>query len=210
MESKTKKILFPLFFIIITFILIVIGTTFAYFAVNVINNSTKININGNVDDVGSVALKSENDLNLRITIDKMMDKGRDVEYYATIGGEASETKVDVAIASINVNGDNTMKCDYILNGTIIGTSNMYDAFKNMSTATSGQLVLYVAGKEYDLYNTNFPIKVTGSTEIKGNDKSEILASFKVVNKTNINQNDLAGTDLNISFTVEEFRCEVVG
>lgn len=210
MKDNTKKIFFSLLFIIITLIIIVMGTTFAYFAVTVTKDNTKVNINGNIDNVGSVALNKGDDLNLYITIDKMSDKGKDVAYYATINGIPEETKTEMPIASIIVNGENTMKCRYTILGLISGTNNMYEAFRNMPSATTGQLVLTINEKEYDFYNTEFPLRITNEMELIGNSKNEILASFKVVNKSKLDQTILAGTDLLISFTFEEFNCELVG
>ena len=210
MKKNTNNIFFPLLFIIITLLVMLIGTTFAYFTINVTKDTTKVNISGSIDDVGSVALNKGDDLSLNITVDKMSDKGKDVDYYATKDGIPAETKTEVAIASIIVNGKNTMKCKYTLLDSISGTKNMYEIFKNMPSATTGQLVLSINEKEYDFYNTDFPLKISNEIELSGNSKKEILASFKVVNKSNVDQTLLSGTDLNISFTFEEFSCELVG
>lgn len=211
MNSQTKKIIFPTLIVIIIMVIFVIGVTFAYFSVVINNDFEIIKINGAVEPTGSISVKSENDLLLNISTEKMMDMGKDVTYYATVDGIPAETTQEVAIASIVVSGENTMKCNYKLTGTISGTNNMYEAFKNMKGSSPGQLVLSVNGIDYDLYDISFPLSISGETEnLTSKTINEIKASFKVVNKTNVNQNALAGTDLTISFSADEFNCEIVG
>lgn len=210
MSTKSKKIVYPTLFIILILVTFLFGVTFAYFSV-LINNSKTMKIEGNTDDVGNVILRSKNNLLLNLSAVHMMNKGKDVNYYASLTGEPTTEENDITIAEIDINSDNTINCQYTLVGKITGNNNMYNAFKKMKDASIGQLVMMVAGKEYDLYTTSFPLVIKGETgNINSNSNQSIKASFKLVNKASIDQSDLAGTDLTIYFTMEEFNCEIAG
>ncbi len=211
MSPENKKLVLSTLIMVITLVMLVMGAAYAYFSADntIDNNTTKIETT--IEDVGIVSLKAGKDLSLNISAVQMMKQTGDVEYYATESGTPSTSANTVAIATADVEGNGTMSCNYQLKAEISGTNNMYTVLNNMSTKSVGQLVLNVDGVEYDFYSTTFPKTITGTlTGLKEGSPKNIMASFKVVNKSSIDQSDLAGTDLTITFAVEQLNCNLVG
>lgn len=211
MNSNIKKALISTIIMVITFVVLIMGASYAYFSIGAANNFNTINVSGSASTVGNVALSAGKNLKLNLSAINMMQSTSDQVYYATESGSPSTTLTSLAIATAKVNGNGTMKCEYTLNASVSGTNNMYAAFQNMAGRSTGQLVLVVDGVEYDLYNTTFPTTMSGEISgINSTTSDFIMASFKVVNKSNVKQDSLAGTDLTISFTVAKFECQVIG
>lgn len=211
MSPENKKIIIPTLIMVITLVMLVMGATYAYFSADYTIDSNTTKIESTIESVGIVSLSAGTDLSLNISAVQMMQQTGDVEYYATESGTPSTSSNTVAIATADVEGNGTMSCDYQLKAALSGTNNMYTAFTNMSTKSQGQLVLTVDGVEYDFYETTFPKTITGTLSgLKDGSPQNIMASFKVVNKSSIDQSDLAGTDLTITFTVESLSCSIVG
>lgn len=208
---QKQKILIPTLIVILVLVLMVVGATFAYFSVDIQNDSQVIKVNGNAQSVGNVSLSAGDNLKLILTAESMMNNNRNVNYYATIDGTPTTEENNVAIATAKVSGNGTMDCDYKINATIKATNSMYDAFNRMNTKSKNQLVLKFDGVEYDFYDTTFPKEIRGKISgINSETTKDILASFKVVNRSDIKQDALAGTDLTLSFAVTEFICQIVG
>ena len=136
------------------------------------------------------------------------------------------------IGTATVTGNGTFNCQYTLEVTPSSTSdgtNMLTKLKAMTSPkpTTGQLILTVNGDDYDLHSTAIsdqaPLEIPGTfTNIKdgegaGKVNGSITAQLKLVNKytatetyngyTNSDkiahsQNDLAGTDLTLTFAIK--------
>lgn len=203
---------------------IVVGATYAYFAVGTTNNFGTQTISVEADDVGSVLLtKLQNNLSLNLSASDMMDKGSDVNYCASSTGTEVCSEYSSGwktVAKIDLTGTGVYKCDYTLNITATGTNNMYTRFQNMpnyDTAyanesnaykSEGQLKLYILGgivdnnsvnRTYDFNTANlFPITEEGSLYIS----SDINASEPVYSDYRelmnfISSNNLTGTNAKI-------------
>lgn len=211
-NKKINKdtIIIPMIIVILTFVLLIVGSAYAYFtANNRIGGST--NINTEFESVGISKLASKNNLKLNLTLVDMMKKDNNVDYYATLDGTPSTSENSEIIATASVEGNGKMNCNYTLEVTVNGTNNMYEAFKNMEKKSAGQLILNVDGIDYDLYNVTFPLTITGTIDdLSENNSKDIKASFRIVNRKDIDQSDLANKDLTLSFNAKLFTCSLVG
>lgn len=209
-KIKKDKIIIPMIIVILTFVLLIVGSAYAYFtANNSIGGST--NINTEFESVGISKLASKNNLKLNVTLVDMMKKDNNINYYATLDGTPSTSENSEVIATASVEGNGKMNCNYTLEVTVNGTNNMYEAFKNMTNKSAGQLILNVDGKDYDLYNVTFPLTITGTiNDLSENNSKDIKASFRIVNRKDIDQSNLANKDLTLSFNAKLFTCSLVG
>lgn len=212
MNTNIKNMVIPTVIMVITLVVLALGAAYAYFTVSTSNGVSTMKVTTTVESVGIASLAHGSNLQLHLTNDDMMKKNDNIIYYATIDGVPSTEKNEVAIATASINGNGTMNCTYELLASITGEKNMYDAFQRMGkNKTSNQLILNVDGKDYDFNDTSFPSIITGTLEgLKEENTKNIMASFRVVNRSDINQSELAATDLTISFSVNKFECNIVG
>ena len=206
-----KTIVIPTLLMVITFFILIVGATYAYFNVSTTVSGGSTKVYTDVETVGVSTLRTGNNLSLNLTLVDMMQSSNDKVYYASLNGIPSTTEISEVIGTAEVDGNGVMKCTYELVVNSSGTKNMYTAFQNMSTKSEGQLVLNIAGIDYDLYNVTFPLSIKGTLEnVKEGASKDIKASFKIVNKSDVDQSKLAGTDIILSFSVKEYECEIVG
>ena len=212
MNTNIKNMVIPTALMVITLVVLALGAAYAYFTVSTSNGVSTMKVTTTVESVGIASLAHGSNLQLHLTNDDMMKKNDNIIYCATIDGVPSTEKNEVAIATASINGNGTMNCTYELLASITGEKNMYDAFQRMGkNKTSNQLILSVDGKDYDFNDTSFPSIITGTLEgLKEENTKNIMASFRVVNRSDINQSELAATDLTISFSVNKFECNIVG
>jgi len=209
MEKFNKKTVWKFVIGIVALLLIIIGATYAYFTLSVQNLTDTTRVTGNVEDVGSVALKLENNIYMNLKAYDMQKWENDVTYYASTKGATTEETEEV-IAYTQATGNHTYTCTYTLEVTDVSTNSTYNAFQNMSTKSDGQIVLTVDGKDYD-FNTNslFPLTIDGVIDnVSSTSVGEIKAKYKMVNSSAIDQSALAGTDMKLEFKATKFECEV--
>lgn len=211
MKAKETKIIIPTLFAIIIFVFLIIGSTYAYFTMNATFTGGSTNVNFQAENVGISKLQAGNNLKLNLSLTDMMKKNNNVTYYATLDGTPSTIENSEVIAIASVEGNGTMKCNYNLGVTVSGTNNMYDAFTSMKNKSENQLILNIDGQDYDLYDMEFPYSITGTLNniSEGNSKN-ITASFRLVNRYDLDQSDLGGKDLTLSFSVISYECSIVG
>ncbi len=205
---NTKKILVPTIIALITLVSLTVGATYAYFRVTTSKITQTSKISAELDDLGNVALTGKDDISISLTSSDMANKGSDITYYASANGKTT-TSTTAIIATATAEGEGTFSCDYSIK-IDDNTTSMYDAFQKMSTKSTGQIVLNVNGTSYD-FNTSglFPNTITGTlTGITSANSKNITAQLKIVNKYNVDQSALAGTSLNLTFTVQKFECIV--
>lgn len=209
MDEKNRSVIISMIIIILTFILLIVGSTYAYFsATNNISGYTGVNIK--FESVGIPRLESKNNLKLNITLVNMVKQNENVSYYATLDGNPTTNENNEVIATASIDGNGVMDCNYIFEVNASGKNNMYEAFSSMNDKSTGQLILNVDGTDYDLYDVTFPLTVSGTiTNLSENNSKDIKASFRIVNRYDKDQSDLADKDLTLKFSAKTFSCSLV-
>lgn len=211
MSKNNKKIAIPLIIIIITLVVLVMGATYAYFSNGTLLDGNAIKVDTTAESVGVATLSSGKNLILELRPKDMMQSSETINYYATLDGIPSTEENSEIIATASVKGNGVMNCQYKLYASITANNNMYTAFKNMNSKSRDQLVLTVDGIQYDFYDVTFPMTISGTIEgIKEGTSKDIYASFMLANRSDIDQEDLKATDLKITFSVNQFKCNIVG
>lgn len=211
MSSENKNLIISTIIVIIMFFVLIVGATYAYFSVGITSDNAATKVNTSAESVGLSTLKTGNNLNLNLTLVDMMKKESDVAYYATVEGDPSTMEHVEIIGTAEVNGNGIMNCTYELEVNHSGTNNMLNAFNEMAGKSINQLILNIDNTDYDLFNNSFPIVVSGNLNgVEEGNPQNIMASFKIVNRSDIDQSALSGTDIKLSFTVNDFDCELVG
>lgn len=210
MKEKEKKIIFPIIVMVFTFFVLILGSTYAYFTTDN-KASGKTNVNTEFASVGISKLAAKNNLILNLSLVNMMQQNDNIAYYATLDGVPSTSDPQISIAEASVDGNGKMNCNYIIKVNVSGTNNMYTAFTNMSTKSTNQLILNVAGTDYDLHEVTFPLTISGTIEnLEENNNQNILASFRIINRKDVDQSTLANKDLTLDFSVSSYACTLVG
>ncbi len=204
---KQRKKIINLVIVGILLVVLSINATYAYFKASTINNFGTKSVTGHLEDNGNVSIRTGANLILDIKNADMKDKGVDTTYYASSSGTTTtETYENIGVATAVGSGSN--QCTYKIKVEDKSTNSMYTAFQGMESKSEGQIQLIVNGAVYD-FNTIglFPLTITGTLRnIKEGENQNITAGLKLVNKTGMNQNGLAETDIKLSFTVEELTC----
>jgi len=216
--ENNKKILIPTIVAVATLVLLVFGATYAYFTIESTNNFGTKELNATVEDMASAVVleQVENTLSLDVTRAMMSDKAvYDEETGAILEGNigtkyyASGSTIPANIAKMSVAGEGTYTCTYKINVAKSATNDLYTAFQGMSTKSSDQIYLTLNGAKYDFNTANlFPITYNGTTYgITKDSPQYITANLALLNK-NVNQNDLKGKDITLTFSISDFNCEL--
>ena len=248
MEEEKKKVLVPIVVGVLTLLVLVIGATYAYFAVGINNNFGTTTISASADNVGTVTLTNINStLSMSLTAADMMRSGtvrvcqkcmtysgkdctvyesclegtqdcecsggyNNITYYATPSGKSTAENMawEIGRATVSPNTDtNYYSCDYTLSVSNTGTTNMYTTFGNMTNKSLGQVVFQINDTTYDWYTNGMPNSYTGNMIVSVDNPGHITAGLKLVNQANIDQTDLAGTDIAITIQATNFSCTAI-
>ena len=211
-EKDNKSIIAYVLLALSIVIVMVLGSAYAYFSTGTTNNFGTTTIEGYADSVGSVTLVGTNaNIRLNLSGSNMAQSANDITYWGTASGTPSTTQNVVTLGSTTVTGEGYYDCSYTLNVAASGTNNMYTAFQGMSGKSTEQIVLKVGEAKYD-FNTSslFPITINGTLSgVSASNIQSITAEFYIVNKNNVIQNALAGTDISMSITATSFTCTAV-
>ena len=212
MEEEKKKVLVPIVIGVLTLLVLVIGATYAYFAVGINNNFGTTTISASADDVGTVTLTNINStLSMSLTAADMMVSNAG-SYYATPTGKSTTENMawEIGRATVTPNTDtNYYSCDYTLSVSNTGTTNMYTAFGNMTNKSAGQIVFQINDTTYDWYTNGMPNSYTGNMIVSVDNPGHITAGLKLVNDGRIDQTALAGTDIAITIQATNFSCTAI-
>ncbi len=205
--GKREKALVVLAIIISFLFIILVGTAYAYFSLTVTNSFGSKTIASTTPIIGSVNLSTGTSISLDLTADQIASQASDVTYYASTSG-ATTTVTSPVVATATASGNGVFSCNYTLQVTASATQNMYAAFLAMPGHSTGQIVLTIDGVVYDFNTTGiFPLTHQGTiTNIKAGSPQNITAQFKLVNKSNVDQTPLRGTDISLSFSANSFSC----
>ena len=224
MEEDKKKALVPIVVGVATLLVLVIGATYAYFAVGTSNNFGTTTISASADDVGTVTLTNINStLSMSLTAADMMRQEAEeckagqscyesLFYFASPSGKTTDENMawEIGRATVTPNTDtNYYSCDYTLSVSNTGTTNMYTAFGNMTNKSAGQIVFQINDTTYDWYTNGMPNSYTGNMIVSVDNPGHITAGLKLVNDGRIDQTALAGTDIAITIQATNFSCTAI-
>lgn len=201
-----KKVFISTIIAIVTLIIMTFGATYAYFTVTSNKNFGTRVIEATTPDYGSVVLSTGSNLYLHLARTDMTQTAAGTSgktYYAITDevGTPSSDSTPISIGTAEVTGTGTFRCNYSLIVQASGT--MKDAL-----TSEGHAILTVNETDYDVYSTNFPIKITGNmTGLKEGISQNIDAQFRFIN-TASSQDNLKNSDITLTFTAESFRCVV--
>ena len=214
-KKKSKLFLAGL----IALLVMVIGATYAYFAVTTVSNFGTSIINATAGGIGTVTLDGNNaQLNLSVSALDMAQSNAKAYYASASGKTATPTEEVIGTASVTPNTDtNYYHCTYTLtvSQSYAGTKNLYNIFKgteqvNSTTYTSSanELVLIVNGEEYDLHTNTLPKDIDGEFYVKVGSPATITAGLKFNNFNDKQQQLLGGSGVNISIVIKNgtFEC----
>ncbi len=202
-NNNKNSILFVLGGVLL--LLMIIGATYAYFAVSTVSNFGTRTINAQAGNIGTVTLDGSNALlNMSLTALDMVQGSSDITYYASSSGTTTTpTEVTIGTASVTPSTDtNYYHCTYTLSVTHTGTNDMYTAFTSGANKSTGQIILTINGTDYDFYD-GWPAnnQVTGEFYTNVSNPADITAGLRLINDSEINQNYLANTDIQISISL---------
>ena len=211
-EVNNKKHLTLTLVAVVTLLVLIGGATYAYFSVGATNNFNTITANAQAGSIGSVTLNGTNaNLTMALTASDMASSNTNTYYASSSGKTTTPTEELIATATVSPNNDtNYYKCSYTLNVSKSGT--MYDAFTSNSNPTKGkdQIILTIDNHDYDWYSEAFPTAINGTFIVKSGSDYQIKAELRIINDI-VEQNAIAGTNINISLSVaaNSLNCEVI-
>ncbi len=197
---------------LVALLLLVVGATYAYFAVTTVNNFGTSTINATAGGIGTVTLNGNNaNLTMDLTALDMVRGNTNIVYYAGESGKTTNvTTVTLGTAEVTPSTDtNYYHCTYTLSVTHSGTNDMYNLFNHQTNSTydytnrsTGQIILTINDTDYDFYNA-WPTnnQVSGEFYISYGSPQDITASLIIINRSDIDQSYLAGSDIQISISL---------
>ena len=212
-NSDKKKILIPMIIGVSVLIIVVIGAAYAYFTATNIGNFGNAFIHAESEDTKIIFFNNQ-EISMKISNINMVDTGADVTYYAQADSEYPTTDpTTITLATLTTTGSGTYSCNYTLSvvDSNDGFPSTYEAFQSMTAKSANQIVLTInTDTTYTLdFNTPdlFPATISGTfSTLTSSNPISITGQLKVVNKTGLNQSDIAGTYMNIHIDVDEFDC----
>ena len=208
-NQDKKKVTIALVMGISLLLILVIGSTFAYFLVNTSNNSTPSTLNVKTPNLGLATLKGGiTNLKLNVSATDMVEEKANLSYFAD-DSENYITDIEEGTHTIGTieitDGDEDINYKCNANVTITIDGNMIDKIKEGDYElylNTGNLV-----KKVDLSTLKDSKTVTYNPEfiIEGNGSEEFKAYVKLNNK-NENQNDFAGSEMSINIKTSNIEC----
>ena len=215
--KNNKKVIFSTVFGTVLFLILVISATYSYFGIDQNNDLFDTNVNSSGDNIGNVAITPGDHIKLDITADDMSYQSQGNTYWATITGKPSLSENNITIANLSVYGNDPLYCDYTITINKSATNDMFTSFKNWSDPLKGynQVVLNINDSEsirtYDFNDSTleFPITITGRLSNLTEDvPRKLTSSFRIANLIDVDQTYISGTDINLSYTIDNFDCHV--
>jgi len=204
--ENNKKILVPTIIAVVTLVLLVFGATYAYFTVGSTNNFGTKDLNANIQDMADAVVleQIENELSLNVTRAMMSEDNAGTTYYA------SGSSTPANIAKISVAGEGKYACDYTISVTKSASSpenDLHTALRNAGNSNLGVAYLNINSTQDDLWWFSSSSKTYSGTisRITKDTPQYITANLALLNK-NVNQNDLKGKDITLTFEVTKFDC----
>ena len=212
-----------------TLLVAVVGATFAYFAISTDEGAnSKTTITGNTQEaqVGSVALKGNQNLAMKLTAEDMSKANQDNVFYANLDGTATmtaEQKLTVGTATLTGGSDNiTYSCK-------AGYKITYEDKSANIEWQQGEAVLKLHGdanvtiQEEDATTTGYDLSTLKGQEAGqtvnvtfklssgdlGIKTADLKASLAIKNTTNEQQDRLANKEFTVNLQADSFECDTV-
>ena len=214
-NKVTKKDKINIVIGIISLLILVIGATYAYFAVGTTNNFGTRNALASSGNIGSVAISSNSvNLSMNLTLKDMMDQGSNVTYYASSSGTTTTNTSETLgrIIASSTSESIVYKCNYTVTVSHSGTQDMYTNFRSNSYAgkEKGQAALSINNKNYDWYD-GIDNEIEEEVYITSGNTKNITVRLWLENIRRVDQSGLTGKD--VTFTVgikpNTLKCDVV-
>lgn len=202
MKNNKKTITLTIFGVSFLLVL-VIGATYAYFTVDASNEFKTTKIDATTPSIGNVTLRTGNNLYLNLTRNNMMSSNTGSYYGVTQeNGEASTSAVNATIGTLNVTGEGKFSCNYELQVT--NTGDLKEALTE-----AGVVTFAINNNYYDVYETNFPLTITGTINgITQQRSKNITAQLRFVNASK-EQNELINKNMTLEFSAVSLNCETM-
>ena len=197
-----------------TLLVAVVGATFAYFTVSQ-SEAQQTVVTGNVggDKIGTITLTGGQPLFLEVSAAEMAITAKGTDYYTVGSAEArNTTQLNQVVKSTYTatlvdaeNATGSYTCTWKFNVAATGT--MTEAFNagdiDFVVNNNGQETVHKLNKKDD-----FAVLEGIWSGIKGNGTSRYLSAYVVLHNTvdPAGQNSLAGTNLELTITPDEFIC----
>ncbi len=213
-----------------TLLVAVVGATFAYYSLSVTNAQGTVKVGASTDELGQITLTSKTgNLNMTVLPADMANFGEVRDYYATEGGELTQTpqKTEIAKAALTTQGaQNTeYKCTSIVQVTLTtGDGTMGDALELGDAAfvlTPGSENVLISGQNSPISldlstlkedNTeDYTVTYTlGSSGTNKKTEESLYAGLKITNKQEDQSRltDENGKELNVTVKTTNFNCEI--
>lgn len=203
-----KRILISTIIAISTLLILVVGATYAYFAVTSTNSFGTRKVYSTLEDQASnVTLEQvESELSLEITR-KQMNKNNTGKFYYLSGNVNHKN-----IAKATANGEGRFSCSYELKieKSYLQGENIKDTIDVLKSLENknNNIDLFINGNRYDLANISFPFIYKGELNGITQDTPQYITTNIRVQNTDSNQSNLEGSFVNFYYTISDFKCEL--
>ena len=208
-DKTKKKIIIGSIIAIVLLLVLVLGATYAFFSLDVINSQTETNVNVTTGKLNNVAIKGtdNNTLHIKVSSEDMKQELKGTSYYATTDDNKDYLKENeehnINIAYLEAEGDMnpTNICTAKLKVNISGE--LKDALQD------GDTLLHIEGGrskhniDLSLLLDEYPIEFV----VDKSGTQEITAYLKVTNR-DADQTYIAGKTLSVTLTIEGLTCKV--
>ena len=206
-EKEKRKILISSILIIITLILVVVGTTYAFFSLQIQNSSEPTNIEITTGEQNEITLSGGiTGYHINLDVSDMTKDKVGTPYYGTVSDKNYETDEldgtqDIGILTKTGTLTEKYSCNASINITLDGDMKEF--------LQANDLVLVVkqgsTSSTYDLSEET--TKYTFKFKLDNDNINPIQAYLKFTNQ-NSDQSDLAGKELNININIDDFACKI--
>ena len=223
MRGRKKTMLLTVI-AVATLLVAVVGATFAYFSLTV--DSTGNTTKGTVatDKIGTVTFeKGITDLTLGVSAQDMIDKGSDTTYYGIAEAYSegtykhSDSNSALTIASVKLEGAGEGDTYTCKNNTLTVTPSADSTMIAALASHEGWVKLDVGGTMVTPKSIDFSTETAGQaitvevpdiTLTSSSSTKSATAVLSLVNKTGVEQNDIAGKIIKLDIVFTPGTCEV--
>ena len=201
---------------LLTFLLLIVGATFAYFTPAFRNNTEDTNVVNNSGEKISIIAQGSANIYMDLTLADMKRQATNISYYASSDGTASTNPNEVMATFIN-ESNTTAYCDYTVEVSRTPFNGKTDMLSSLQEFGQLQeIMMFLRDKAgilntVDFKNASWTIEnkliFTGRIEDVVQGENDLYIDFMVNNFSTINQGDyLANTGINLSAKITSITC----